>query len=73
MEDRASPRPKVAAHVTGSFVPKLEGGGEWSQVAHLKGHEVINDFTDWLSDLLAYKLCFACCGLEKLSTACVLV
>uniref|UniRef100_A0A3P8SI15 Tumor necrosis factor ligand superfamily member 10 n=1 Tax=Amphiprion percula TaxID=161767 RepID=A0A3P8SI15_AMPPE len=24
MEDRASPRPKVAAHVTGSFVPKLE-------------------------------------------------
>ena len=30
MEDRASPRPKVAAHVTGSFAPKLEreGGGE---------------------------------------------
>lgn len=30
MVDRASPRPKVAAHVTGSFVPKLEreGGGE---------------------------------------------
>lgn len=28
--DRASPHPKVAAHVTGSFVPKLEreGGGE---------------------------------------------
>uniref|UniRef100_A0A672GYF8 Tumor necrosis factor ligand superfamily member 10 n=2 Tax=Salarias fasciatus TaxID=181472 RepID=A0A672GYF8_SALFA len=24
MEDRASPRPKVAAHVTGSFVPKVE-------------------------------------------------
>lgn len=30
MVDRASPRPKVAAHVTGSFLPKLErdGGGE---------------------------------------------
>lgn len=30
MVDRASPRPKVAAHVTGNFVPKLEreGGGE---------------------------------------------
>lgn len=32
MVDRASPRPKVAAHVTGSFAPKLEqdagGGGE---------------------------------------------
>ncbi|XP_062235508.1 tumor necrosis factor ligand superfamily member 10-like [Platichthys flesus] len=27
MEDRASPRPKVAAHVTGSFVPKLEREG----------------------------------------------
>ncbi|XP_014878378.1 tumor necrosis factor ligand superfamily member 10 isoform X1 [Poecilia latipinna] len=27
MEDRASPRPKVAAHVTGSFVPKLERDG----------------------------------------------
>ncbi|XP_047205820.1 tumor necrosis factor ligand superfamily member 10-like [Girardinichthys multiradiatus] len=27
MEDRASPRPKVAAHVTGSFVPKLEHDG----------------------------------------------
>ncbi|XP_013870741.1 tumor necrosis factor ligand superfamily member 10, partial [Austrofundulus limnaeus] len=24
MDDRASPRPKVAAHVTGSFVPKLD-------------------------------------------------
>ncbi|KAF7645232.1 hypothetical protein LDENG_00207830 [Lucifuga dentata] len=30
MDDKASPRPKVAAHVTGSFVPKVEreGGGE---------------------------------------------
>ena len=30
MVDRASSRPKVAAHVTGSFLPKLEreGGGE---------------------------------------------
>ncbi|XP_053269060.1 tumor necrosis factor ligand superfamily member 10 [Pleuronectes platessa] len=28
MEDRASPRPKVAAHVTGSFVPKLEREGD---------------------------------------------
>lgn len=27
MEDRASPRPKVAAHVTGSFLPQIERGG----------------------------------------------
>ncbi|XP_034428170.1 tumor necrosis factor ligand superfamily member 10 [Hippoglossus hippoglossus] len=27
MEDQASPRPKVAAHVTGSFVPKVEREG----------------------------------------------
>ncbi|XP_030613057.1 tumor necrosis factor ligand superfamily member 10-like [Archocentrus centrarchus] len=27
MDDKTSPRPKVAAHVTGSFVPKLERAG----------------------------------------------
>ncbi|XP_056155144.1 tumor necrosis factor ligand superfamily member 10 [Lampris incognitus] len=33
MDDRASPRPKVAAHVTGSFLPKdqREGGGSLGQ------------------------------------------
>uniref|UniRef100_A0A3B4XBY5 Tumor necrosis factor ligand superfamily member 10 n=1 Tax=Seriola lalandi dorsalis TaxID=1841481 RepID=A0A3B4XBY5_SERLL len=42
MEDRASPRPKVAAHVTGSFVPKLEreGGAPVSTGRRVQGQKI---------------------------------
>ncbi|PWA18156.1 hypothetical protein CCH79_00003951, partial [Gambusia affinis] len=42
MEDRASPRPKVAAHVTGSFVPKLErdGGDAISAGRRVQGQKI---------------------------------
>lgn len=42
MEDRASNRPKVAAHVTGSFVPRLErdGGGPVSAGRRVQGQKI---------------------------------
>ncbi|KAF0028547.1 tumor necrosis factor ligand superfamily member 10 [Scophthalmus maximus] len=42
MEDQASPRPKVAAHVTGSFVPKLdqEGGAPVSAGRRVQGQKI---------------------------------
>ncbi|XP_008306570.1 tumor necrosis factor ligand superfamily member 10 [Cynoglossus semilaevis] len=43
MEDRASPRPKVAAHVTGSFLPQIErggGGGPVSAGRRVQGQKI---------------------------------
>ncbi|XP_029934644.1 tumor necrosis factor ligand superfamily member 10 [Myripristis murdjan] len=40
MEDRASPRPKVAAHVTGSFVPKVEREGGVSPGRRVQGQKI---------------------------------
>lgn len=43
MVDRASPRPKVAAHVTGSFVPKLEKEGR-GESCRSSPHLVASEF-----------------------------
>ncbi|KAM4606058.1 tumor necrosis factor ligand superfamily member 10 [Polymixia lowei] len=40
MEDRASPRPKVAAHVTGSFAPKVEREGGVSPGRRVQGQKI---------------------------------
>ncbi|CAB1436124.1 unnamed protein product [Pleuronectes platessa] len=47
MEDRASPRPKVAAHVTGSFVPKLEREGAVSPPVSAGGRRVQGQKISW--------------------------
>ncbi|XP_075994537.1 tumor necrosis factor ligand superfamily member 10 [Genypterus blacodes] len=40
MDDKASPRPKVAAHVTGSFVPKVERDGGVSPGRRVQGQKI---------------------------------
>uniref|UniRef100_UPI003AAD0A94 tumor necrosis factor ligand superfamily member 10 n=1 Tax=Centroberyx gerrardi TaxID=166262 RepID=UPI003AAD0A94 len=40
VEDSASPRPKVAAHVTGSFVPKVEREGGVSPGRRVQGQKI---------------------------------
>ncbi|XP_054478711.1 tumor necrosis factor ligand superfamily member 10-like isoform X2 [Anoplopoma fimbria] len=40
MVDRSSPRPKVAAHVTGSFVPKLEQEGGAPVSRRVQGQKI---------------------------------
>ncbi|KAM6977371.1 tumor necrosis factor ligand superfamily member 10 [Aplochiton taeniatus] len=40
MEEQSSPRPKVAAHVTGSFVPKAERGGPGSPGRRVQGQKI---------------------------------